>query len=148
MVWRCTVVLPPPLLLLAMLNIATSTAAAARALTGSGRGGAHGPTLGPVVATHAQEGVPLFTKGDMGYDSFRGTVLLQEPGTPWLVAFACGRKGGGDASGRTLFLRRSSEGARAGIGRASGPARATRRCARGTGSTWAARCMTLAPRRA
>ena len=108
MVWRCTVVLPPPLLLLAMLNIATSTAAAARALTGSGRGGAHGPTLGPVVATHAQEGVPLFTKGDMGYDSFRGTVLLQEPGTPWLVAFACGRKGGGDASGRTLFLRRSS----------------------------------------
>ena len=110
MVWRCTVVLPPPLLLLAMLNIATSTAAAARALTGSGRGGAHGPTLGPVVATHAQEGVPLFTKGDMGYDSFRGTVLLQEPGTPWLVAFACGRKGGGDASGRTRFLRRSSDG--------------------------------------
>ena len=23
-------------------------------------------------------GVPLFRKGDMGYDSFRGTVLLQE----------------------------------------------------------------------
>ena len=46
----------------------------------------------------------------MGYDSFRGTVLLQEVGTPWLLAFACGRKGGGDASGRTLFIRRSSDG--------------------------------------
>lgn len=47
-----------------------------------------------------------------GYDSFRGTVLLQEVGRPWLIAFSCGRKGGGDASGRTLFLRRSSDGGR------------------------------------
>jgi hypothetical protein len=54
--------------------------------------------------------VALFRKGAMGYDSFRGTVLLQEVGTPWLLAFACGRKGGGDASGRTLFIRRSSDG--------------------------------------
>ena len=57
-------------------------------------------------------GVALFRKGDMGYDSFRGTVLLQEVGRPWLIAFACGRKGGGDASGRTLFLRRSSDAGR------------------------------------
>jgi hypothetical protein len=56
-----------------------------------------------------RDGIALFRKGDMGYDSFRGTVLLQEVGTPWLIAFACGRKGGGDASGRTLFVRRSSD---------------------------------------
>ena len=62
---------------------------------------------------HAPEGVPLFRAGDMGYASFRGTVLLQEVGRPWLIGFACGRSnGGGDVSGRDLYLRRSSDGGR------------------------------------
>ena len=63
-----------------------------------------------LAAAPPREGLPLFRKGDLGFDSFRGTVLLQEVGTPWLIAFACGRKGGGDASGRTLFVRRSADG--------------------------------------
>ena len=57
--------------------------------------------------------VPVFRAGDLGHPSFRGTVLLQEVGTPWLIAFACGRhEGGGDASGRVLYLRRSSDSGR------------------------------------
>jgi hypothetical protein len=70
------------------------------------------PPPPPALPPQALEGVPLFSVGDMGYDSFRGTVLLQEIGRPWLIGFACGRKGGGDVSGRDLFLRRSSNGGR------------------------------------
>eukprot|EP01047_Picozoa_sp_COSAG01_P005482 COSAG01_NODE_188_length_22632_cov_15.284915_9_plen_1110_part_00 len=92
----------------AALIVSTAVSTAATSAAAAAAAAAAAPPLPP----QAPEGVPLFSEGDMGYDSFRGTVLLQEVGRPWLIGFACGRKGGGDVSGRDLFLRRSSNGGR------------------------------------